>query len=229
MAVSSLSYARVGPVHFQPIDWELEPLRGYCTGNMLNAGCGDRDITQLLAEMGAQKVVNLDLTTNIPGAVKGALDNMPFDDAMFDAILCNAVLEHVEWIDRVMAEMKRVLKPGGHLLVAIPFLQPYHESPSDFRRFSHQGMRELGESAGLEVISVTPVHSIAQTLGWIAWEYVSERGSLILKALLWPMIWLATRYSCRTNTQLVRSANTFQAVYRKSITTSVPATPRGRR
>ena len=43
MAVSTLSYARVGPVHFQPIEWELNPIARYVGGRTLNAGCGYRE------------------------------------------------------------------------------------------------------------------------------------------------------------------------------------------
>ena len=37
-------FTRCGPVHFQPLEWELEPVAGYFRGHVLNAGCGDRDI-----------------------------------------------------------------------------------------------------------------------------------------------------------------------------------------
>jgi len=215
MAVSTLSFARVGPVHFQPLEWELAPLASYFRGEVLNAGCGFRDISLLLKSFGATAVTNVDIETNLPGATVSPLDALPFENARFGSILCNAVLEHVGSAEDVMSELIRVLQPGGHLIVSIPFLQPYHESPTDYRRYTREGIKQLGERYGLEVIAIKPVHTIAQTIGWILWEYPKEHKGWALRMLLWPLIWLGTRVSCRSNLVLENSANTFQAVYRK--------------
>lgn len=216
MARSSLYYARVGPVHFQPLEWELAPVRDYIRGDLLNAGCGDRDISSSLRRMGAATVTNVDLRTRIPRAVRSSLDRLPFADESFDTVLCNAVLEHVERIDAVMAELVRVLRSGGRMILAIPFLQPFHESPNDFRRYTAEGMRQLGETHGLRMIAIRPVHSIAQTLGWILWEYLNETNARLLLAVCWPLIWLATRLNCRSNPLALRSANTLQALYERA-------------
>jgi hypothetical protein len=102
------------------------------------------------------------------------------------------------------------------MILAIPFLQPYHASPTDFRRFTREGMKQLGDQFALETIAIYPVHTIAQTLGWILWEYLLERNNPVLMALFWPMIWAGTRYSCRSDVSRFRSANTFQGVYVKA-------------
>jgi hypothetical protein len=98
----------------------------------------------------------------------------------------------------------------------IPFLQPYHEAPTDFRRYTREGMRQLGDRYGLETVALYPVHTIAQTLGWILWEYLLERDNSALQAVFWPFIWLATRWSCRSDLARSRTANAFQSVYLKS-------------
>jgi SAM-dependent methyltransferase len=214
-APSIARFARIGPVHFQPLEWELEALRSYFGGRALNAGCGNRDISETLRDFGAKEVVNYDIASEIPGAVIGPLEKMPFATAEFDSILCNAVLEHVEAPEPVMREMVRVLRPGGHLVVAIPFLQPFHPCPGDFRRYTKDGMRRLGVENGLEVIAIHPTHTIAQTLSWIVWDYLEEKKSRIRKTILFPLLWCFTRYCCRTDSSLVGTANTFQAAYRK--------------
>ena len=138
-AITASRFARIGPVHFQPLEWELEPLRSYFSGRTLNAGCGNRDITETLSGFGATEVVNYDIASDIPGALIGPLEKMPFAAAEFDSILCNAVLEHVEAPEPVIREMVRVLRPGGYLVVAVPFLQPFHPCPGDFRRYTRKG------------------------------------------------------------------------------------------
>jgi SAM-dependent methyltransferase len=210
-------FARVGPVHFQPLEWELRSLSNHFEGKTLNAGCGNRDIAATLREFGATEVVNYDLYTNIPGAITGSLEVMPFQENTFDTIICNAVLEHVVSIDLVLKELHRVLKPGGCLTASVPFLQPFHLSPTDFRRFTKDGLHQLGENYGFQTVTIYPVHSIAQTLGWITWEYLLEKNKKIAQALLWPVIYLFTRLFCRTDLTLINNANALQAVYVKPV------------
>lgn len=208
-------FLRTGPVHFQPLEWELAPIEPFIGGRLLNAGCGNRDIAPFARAHGAADVVNYDIASELPGAIIGPLERMPFGDGEFDTILCNAVLEHVTSVDAVMEQLVRVLRPGGHLIVSIPFLQPFHPVPGDFRRFTKEGIRQLGLDHGLEVVAVHPVHSIAQTLGWITWEYLLEKRSRARRMLLYPILWCFTRYCCRTDHAVTGPVNTFQAVYRK--------------
>ncbi|MBN9035734.1 MAG: class I SAM-dependent methyltransferase [Rhizobiales bacterium] len=46
--------------------------------------------------------------------------DMPFENASFDCVLANSILEHVEQLDRVLDEVERVLAPGGRFLVIVP-------------------------------------------------------------------------------------------------------------
>jgi SAM-dependent methyltransferase len=76
---------------------------------------------------------------------------LPFPDAVFERVECDAVLEHVRCPERVMAEIRRVLKPGGYAHLVTPFCHPFHEYPRDYRRFSPDGLRQM--AAGLEVVA----------------------------------------------------------------------------
>jgi SAM-dependent methyltransferase len=216
MSVKANSHqmARVGPVHFQPLQWELDQVKQYFTGRVLNAGCGNRDLTEIMKSYGTTEVVNYDIESTIPGAIIGSLVETPFENNSFDCIICNAVLEHVPAIDKVMGELSRVLKPGGFFVASVPYLQPYHLNPTDFRRYTRDGLIELGEIHGLKTKDVLPVHTIAQTLGWIAWEYAKERGGF-RPYVIYPIVWLATRLFHRTDMKLRNNANTLQAIYTK--------------
>lgn len=61
----------------------------------------------------------------------------------FDLVLCMYVLEHVFDVQAAVTNMRRALKPGGRLLIAVPHIYPYHDEPIDFWRFTEHSLREL--------------------------------------------------------------------------------------
>ena len=202
------------PVVFQPLENELAPIAGRLTGRVLNAGCGNRDISPFLKANGAIEVHNCDRRSSIPGAILCDLVEVPVDSETYDSILCNAVLEHVQFPDRVMSELRRLLKPGGTLVACVPFLQAYHPAP-DYRRYSREGMLELARVHDFEVLEILPVHSLAQTVTWIVWTYLGERRNRLTQAMLWLPFYAWNWISARTDFQVREQANGYQMVLRK--------------
>jgi SAM-dependent methyltransferase len=76
----------------------------------------------------------------------------------YDVVLCEQVLEHVVDPRAAVANLRGLCEPGGHVIVATPFLLRIHELPEyamhDYWRFTPRGLRVLLEEAGLEVESV---------------------------------------------------------------------------
>lgn len=66
---------------------------------------------------------------------------MPFSDASMDVVLITQVLEHVAEPIAVISEIRRVLKPGGTLLLSVPSIFPQHGSPGDYWRYMPQGLQ----------------------------------------------------------------------------------------
>ncbi|MBX2866360.1 methyltransferase domain-containing protein [Candidatus Kaiserbacteria bacterium] len=90
--------------------------------------------------------------------IVGDIHNLPFEDDSVDALLCIAVLEHVENPIQAAKEMYRVLKPGGYLFVYVPFLYYYHAEKGyygDYWRFTKDTLdvlfRDFSEK---EIVSV---------------------------------------------------------------------------
>jgi SAM-dependent methyltransferase len=203
------------PIVFQSLERELEPVLKYLNGHVLNAGCGARDITSFLVSNGAKSVEHCDLKTPIPQAIIADLTSVPRADNTYDSILCNAVLEHAEFPDRVVDELSRLLKPGGYMVLCVPFIQPYHPAP-DFRRYSREGMEQLARVHNLEIIAINPTHSLAQTITWIWWSYLQEKRKRVWQGLLWLPFYLWSSTSSRTDFQLHNQSNSYQMVLRKS-------------
>lgn len=219
---------RIGPLHFQPLEQELEPVGRYLSGHVLDAGCGTRDISAFLRSHGMTELTRYDLESNAADVIRGPLESMPFHDASFDSVLCNAVLEHVADAAKSIREIARVVKPGGYVVAAVPFLQPFHPAPADYRRYTAAGLAQLGAEAGLEVVSVLPVHSMAQTIGWILWEYAKERGGFWRRLLIGAFVYVTSRLWNRTDQRVIHNANTFQAVFRRPASSSVELEWRGK-
>lgn len=72
-------------------------------------------------------------------------------DHHFGSVVCTEVLEHVVHPDRAVRELRRVTRPGGTLVVSVPWLYPIHPTPLDLRRFTLQGLTMLLEEAGWKV------------------------------------------------------------------------------
>lgn len=78
---------------------------------------------------------------------------IPLEDASLDGVLSTQTLEHVPNPERIVGEWARVLRPGGHLLLTVPFIWPEHEMPYDFQRYTANGLRALLEKSGFEIIA----------------------------------------------------------------------------
>ena len=62
-------------------------------------------------------------------------------DCSFNGLFCSGVLEHVDRYQDAISEMWRVLRPNGVLLLGVPFMQPEHRRPNDFKRWTQDGIR----------------------------------------------------------------------------------------
>jgi SAM-dependent methyltransferase len=72
--------------------------------------------------------------------------HLTFADASVGTILCFETLEHVADPVRAVAEMRRVVRPGGIVAISSLMFFPIHEHPSDYWRFTPQGFELLLEN-----------------------------------------------------------------------------------
>jgi len=90
---------------------------------ILDLGCGDGQLTQRIAKTGAS-VVGVDASAEMVAAARGRglvaeianAEAMPYADRNFDAVFSNAALHWVHDQDAMMAQVRRVLKPGGRFV-----------------------------------------------------------------------------------------------------------------
>jgi ubiquinone/menaquinone biosynthesis C-methylase UbiE len=102
---------------------------------VLEVGAGEGQVARALAAAGVPEVVGLDPTAaqiaeavargGGPRYLRGAADALPFDDKTFDTVVACLVFEHIDAVDEAIAEVARVLAPGGRFVFFLnhPLLQ----------------------------------------------------------------------------------------------------------
>lgn len=76
---------------------------------------------------------------------------LPLASAQFDTLIVSDVLEHIANPEITWAEMTRILKPGGRILLSVPFLYKIHEAPYDYHRYTEFALRKFAEKNNLRV------------------------------------------------------------------------------
>ena len=143
--------------------------------------------------------------------------------AGFDVVTCMELLEHVPDPVAVLDEIQRVLERGGRLFLAVPFLQPFHAAPHDYRRWTVPGLREELQSKGFHVRRAGVYCGPASAVAWLLAEVLalvfslgSERWQarfrLPAQVLCSPLKWLDWGL-----TRLRGSENLASAIYAEAI------------
>jgi SAM-dependent methyltransferase len=78
----------------------------------------------------------------------------PSELAAFDVVVCDQVLEHVRDPLRAVDTLRRLMRPGGYLIVGTPFLVRLHYHPGDYWRFTPDGLKLLLQTGGLTTLWV---------------------------------------------------------------------------
>jgi SAM-dependent methyltransferase len=130
---------------------------------IVDLGCGDLPYAALLRGMGLDyRPADIDDDAVAKGKLPiGPDGRVPLPDHSVDAILSAQVLEHVPDLDAYCAEIRRLLKPDGTLILSTHGSWFYHPHPEDHRRWTRTGLALDLETRG---IKVEEMHSICGPL-----------------------------------------------------------------
>jgi len=119
-------------------------------------------------------------------------ESWPMADKQFDVVLCTQVIEHVEVPEFLVSEIKRVLKPGGQVILNAPFLYPFHGMPEDQARYTTSQLQYLFKD--FQVSECGILGGVGSSIATIYLNFINYKrsGNLILQLtkLVFLPIWL---------------------------------------
>ncbi|MBL7965264.1 MAG: methyltransferase domain-containing protein [Flavobacteriales bacterium] len=168
-------------------------------GTFLDIGCGDMPYRALILSGGkVTTYLGMDLhSATAKRAVKPDLEwdgrTMPLADASVDSAMATEVLEHCAEPLVLLREAHRVLRPGGTLLLTMPFLWPLHEVPYDEHRYTPWAVERLLKEAGFASARVKALGgwdaSLGQMIGlWAMRRPMQEWKRAWLKRITLPLV-----------------------------------------
>ena len=145
------------------------------TGQIIDFGCGDGFLSNLLAQKGLD-VVSVDLALSRLRKTKSAcahdsfvltnIEKSGLKSDIFDFLVCSEVLEHIPNYPHVVDEMFRILKPGGKAIITVPykenlktFICPHCQESfhpdGHLHRFDKTNLADTFKQAGFKIKSQT--------------------------------------------------------------------------
>lgn len=186
------------PWHFQWLSGSIlyrsvPPRLGRLTGDILDVGCGEQPYRRWVT--GARRYVGLDVVQG-PSVdiVVAPGERWPLSDHQFDGVLCTQVIEHVAALEWLLAEIARTVRPGGLLVLSVPFIYNEHGREHDYRRLSRHGVRALLEPE-FDVEEIVSQGAVGSTLGamllaWIELSFTASGARTAVLLVSLPM-WIA--------------------------------------
>lgn len=171
-------------------------------GKILDFGCGSKPYENLFIH--SDSYIGCDIVVSGHDHRDSKIDCffdgriLPFHGAAFDAVVSFEVFEHIFNLPDLLGEINRVTKPGGFLLISVPFIWAEHEIPYDFARYTSYGVSHLLKQAGYEVVGLNKTSSyflaVFQLLIAYLYQYLAPKNRLIYVfqiLVIFPLMLLA--------------------------------------
>lgn len=198
-----------GPAHpfffirrglFQAIQQHAPSLKG----KLLDFGCGSKPYQPLFT---VEEYIGLDFEKTGHDHTNEQIDvyydgkTIPFGNEHFDSVLCSEVAEHLFELPAALAEMNRVLKKEGKLLLTCPFVWGEHEVPYDYARYTQYALKDLLEKQGFRILVYEKRGTFIQTLTQMRVLYFAQVTEPVLAKLSYPgtfifksMVWIMNNW-----------------------------------
>ena len=123
----------------------------------------DRSYSRIFAGVMEYKIADIEDGIGVTDIMPSPYE-LPFQDDWFDLVVSGQTLEHVANPFRIVAEMKRVLRPGGTIVLIAPSDGPYHDK-HDYWRFRKDAFKAIADEVELQIVA-----------DWIDFEAPDDRS-----------------------------------------------------
>ena len=157
---------------------------------LVDLGCGSMPYREIFEPL-VGHYVGVDLPENLGADLHlNQSGQVPLNDASVDIVLSSQVLEHVPSPQAYLEEANRLLNPGGLLFLSTHGYWMYHQDPTDFWRWTREGLRKEIEQAGFRIEHIRGVMNLAASGLQLFQDGVSARIPSRLRPLFF---WLINR------------------------------------
>lgn len=160
----------------------LQKLGQFSFNKLLDVGCGTGNLLSLISSRYEVQIVGIDLSQDMLNIAQDKLDenanliigdseNLPFNNDSFDIVTCTDSFHHYPNAENVLAEIKRVLKPGGNFIIADPWLAtPLRQFANILMPFNRDGdVKIYGESEICKLLENAGFNTVK-------WEKIDKRA-----------------------------------------------------
>lgn len=171
----------------------------HARGELLDLGCGQAPLYEIYRDH-ADAITCVDWPGS-PHDVQHAdllcdvNEPLSIADDSFDTIICSDVLEHLHSPHVTVAEIARMLRPGGKVLISVPFVYGIHEQPHDHHRYTRFVIEHWASKHGLKVIVLDELGGIGDVLCNILGKLLARLPIIGTPSI--AMVNLAWNLACR--------------------------------
>ena len=183
-------------------------LQAHARGRLLDLGCGTVPLFETYRAL-ADEVLCVDWPASLHE--KQHIDvfadlsrPLPLRNSSFDTVLLSDVLEHIPNPEDLLAEIARILRPEGRIVIGVPFLYWLHEVPHDFNRYTRYQLTRMLENEGLDVVALTEIGGTPEVLADIMSKTLAPRPRLAAGFVVMAR-WLLRRGFVRRISQRTRA------------------------
>ncbi len=164
---------------------------------VLDAGCGSKPYAEIIAKLGCKYFgIDVSMVPNTDGIISDSGKfNMP--ESNFDIVLSTQVLEHVEYVQNYLSECRNSLKDNGYIILSTHGHWIYHPDPSDYWRWTSDGLKKIVEESGFEVVKFNGVLCVSafcmqviqdKLNGRLKWKYLRAVNNSLFQNLIIPFL-----------------------------------------
>jgi SAM-dependent methyltransferase len=150
----------------------------HARGRLIDLGCGAAPLYGAYRPL-VSEITCVDWAGSTGGAQHLDIEHdlnepLPLESARYDTVILSDVLEHIRKPEALLAEVARVLAPGGRLLLNVPFFYWLHEQPHDYFRYTEHALRVFVKQSGLELVLLDGLGGAPEVLADVVSKHLSQ-------------------------------------------------------